>query len=436
MRRFLVRSSLALAPFLRGQAVPTATSTPSPFQPFRALPLIDGQLDYGLNASEIIQSGYGSNQDLYYSTNLSGDVVYSTKNATRPFSAVYSGGVLISNQSDQSTNFYQSLSLAQGFNTRGWSVNVADSVSYLPSSPTVGLSGIAGTGDLGSQPVYTGDAPAQDVLTSGSARVSNSLTGGVSRRLDGTTSLSGSGSYGLLHFFGGYGLDNSQISASVSLSHQFDARDSGSLSATYGIFSYPGSYSFTSKGLSLGFSRRLTRNLTVDGSAGPLWINSSDALAIPPRLDVSVDAGLSYEHNRTGVAVHVTRGVNGGSGVQPGALSTGVQGVVNHNYGRGWAVSFSQTYFYTSGLSQVDPAIASNPLLASYFTTGSISSEYSAVQVSRRLTDNLSGFASYSAQDQFLPNTPASNSTALSGLSNVFGIGVSFSPRSTRLGQF
>ena len=284
--------------------------------------------------------------------------------------------------------------------------------------------------------MYTGDGPAQDVLTTGSSRVSNSLTGGISRHLDATSSISAGGSYGLLHFFGGYGLDNTQTSADVSRASNWRESDTGSISATYGIFSYPGSYSFTSKGLSLGFSRQLTRSLTADGSAGPLWVNSSDSLAIPPRLDVSVDAGVTYSRNRTTVSVHATRGVNGGSGVQPGALATGVQGVVNHDFSRSWALSFSETYFHTSGLSQLDPAITSNPVLASYFTTGAISSEYSAVQVSRRFTDNLSGFASYTAQDQFLPNTPVANSTALSGLSNVFGIGVSFSPRSTRLGQF
>lgn len=432
----LLPISFCVSAFACGQAVPTATALPDSFIPSHSLPLIDGQFDYALNASEIIQTGYGANGNTYYSTNLSGDLVYTTHNATRPFSAVYAGGVLLSNQSNQDTQFFQSLSLSQGLVTRGWVFSVSDSVSYLPSSPTVGLSGIAGAGDLGSQPVFTGDEPAQDVLATDSARVSNSLSGQVSRRLGATTSISGTGSYGILRFLGGYGLDSTQTLAAVSLNHQFDARDTGSISANYAVFSFPGSYSFISRGLNAGFSRRLTRDLTADASVGPLWINSSDSLAIPASLNVSADAGITYARNTTSAAIHFTRGVNGGSGVQPGALSTGIQALYQRSFGRGWALGLTQTYFYSDGLSQGGAAINSNPLLSQYFFSGAISSSSSGVQLSRRFTDNLSGFLSYSAQEQSLSNSPGLNSTALSGLSNVFGIGISFSPRATHLGQF
>ena len=424
------------AALAHGQALPTATASPTDLMPARSLPLIDGTFDYALNASEIIQTGYGNSGDVYYSTNLSGDVVYRSKSVEAPFSAVYAGGVLISNQSGQSTQPFQSLTLSQGLNTRGWNFSASDSVSYLPSSPTVGLSGIPGTGDLGSQPVFTGDNPAQNVLTTNSSRVSNSLSGSVSRRLDATTSISGSGSYGILRFLGGYGLDSSQALGTVALNHQFDARDSGSISANYSVYSFPGSYSFTSRGINAGFSRRITRSLTADASVGPLWVNSSDALAIPARLDVSVDAGFIYSRNGTSAALHFTRGVNGGSGVQPGALSTGVQASYQRGFGRGWALGLTQTFFYSSGLSQSGAAITTDPALSPYLLSGNIKSSYSGAQLSRRFTDNLSGFVSYTAQEQSISYAPGINSTALSGLSNVFGIGVSFSPRASRLGQF
>lgn len=437
-RPLLLPLTASLATLASAQAVPTATAaTPSPATFFRSLPLIDGQFDYALNASEVVETGYGSNNGAYYSTNLSGDIVYTSKSTSRPFSAVYAGGILISNQSNQATEPFQSLSLSQGFIGRGWAFSFSDSVSYLPSSPTVGLSGIPGTGDLGSQPVFTGDGPAQNVLTTNSARVSNSATAGVSRQLTATTSLSGTASYGILRFLGGYGFDNSQIAGSLSLSHEFDARDTGSLSASYAVFSYPGSYSFTSRGLTAGFSRRLTRNLTAQASAGPLWINSSASLGIPSRLTVSTDTGITYNRNSTTVGVHVTRGVNGGSGVQPGAISTGFLASYQHRFGRGWSLGATQTYFFSDGLSNGNITPAADPILAQGQLTGSINSSYSGVQLSRRFTDNLSGFVSYTAQYQSF-DTPAlgNSSTALSGLSNVFGFGVSFSPRATRLGQF
>ena len=281
----LLPLTACLTAFSHSQAVPTATASPSDLMPSRSLPLIDGTFDYALNASEIIQTGYGGVGNTYESTNLSGDVVYTSASVKAPFSAVYAGGVLISNESTQSTEPFQSLSLSQGLTTRGWSFSASDAVSYLPSSPTVGLSGIPGTGDLGSQPIFTGDSPAQNVLTTNSSRVSNSLAGGVSRRLDATTSISGSGSYGILRFLGGYGLDSSQALGTVSLNHQFDARDSGSISANSSVYSFPGSYSFTSRVINAGFSRRLTRTLTTSASwSGIVLLCSVQSSTNPDRL--------------------------------------------------------------------------------------------------------------------------------------------------------
>ena len=45
------------------------------------------------------------------------------------------------------------MSVSQGYIARNWVFNISDSFSFLPQSPTTGLSGIAGVGDLGSTPV-------------------------------------------------------------------------------------------------------------------------------------------------------------------------------------------------------------------------------------------------------------------------------------------
>ena len=154
-------------------------------------------------------------------------------------------------------------------------------------------------------------------------------------------------------------------------------------------------------------------------------------------MTVSTDTGISYVRNTTTAGIHITRGVNGGSGVQPGAISTGFLASYQHGFGRGWSIGATQTYFYNDGLSNGSTAPVTNPTLALYQLTGSVSSSYSGVQLSRRFTDNLSGFISYTAQYQSFDTPPLGvSSTALSGLSNVFAIGVSFSPRATRLGQF
>ena len=60
---------------------------------------------------------------------------------------------------------------------------------------------------------------------------------------------------------------------------------------------------------------------------------------------------------------------------------------------------------------------------------------YAGAQVTRRISQSLSGYLSYNIQHQSIDNSLIFQN-AFSGLSQTFGIGISFSPRSTRLGQF
>jgi len=60
---------------------------------------------------------------------------------------------------------------------------------------------------------------------------------------------------------------------------------------------------------------------------------------------------------------------------------------------------------------------------------------YGGVQARRRISTTLSGFLSFTAQNQST-NYSLGAQNAFSGTSETFGIGISFSPRSTNLGQF
>jgi hypothetical protein len=66
---------------------------------------------------------------------------------------------------------------------------------------------------------------------------------------------------------------------------------------------------------------------------------------------------------------------------------------------------------------------------------GVTNTEYGTLQVTRGFTRTLSGYASYTAQNQsFDQGSLAPN--AFNGLSHIFAIGVSWTPQSTRLGEF
>ncbi len=434
----ILLAALLPASLCLGQAEPTATIAPLSYSGLD-FSLINGTFQYGVNVGEIFQTGYLSNGDVSKQTNLSGDLAYSTKNEKTPFSAIYSGGVQITNQSGVGNTFFQSLALAQGYNTRDWTLGISDIVSYLPQSPTTGLSGIPGTGDLGLVPIEGVNTPSQAVLTVNSNRVSNSISGTLSRRLSGRTSISGDASYGLLHYFDSGTLDTHQIAADVAVNRVIDARTSASIAANYSIYTYSqgGDTSFQTRGLSVRAQRQLSRSLSASASVGPLWINSSAALAIPSRLSVSASLGLNYVHRDFTAGLSYARGANGGSGVQPGSISDTISAAVFRSFGRDWSLSGNLGYNNTSSLST--SATPANLGIYGFSPLANISGIYGGAQASRRLSEHFSAYASYNGTNQSYTtpiNTAAVSPYALNGLIQSFSIGVSFSPRSVHLGRF
>ncbi len=422
------------------QAVPTAESSMSSnLGP--NLPSLDGVVHYALSASEVIQYGYYGPGDVSHATDLTGDVAYTSQSTVRPFSLLFAGGVVLANQSGQGTSTFWNIAASQGYVTRHWVFNIADSFSFLPQSPTTGLSGIPGVGDQGAFPVQgPASGPAGGILTVSGDRISNGLSGSVERQVAANTSISGSGSWGVLHFLGdntAEGLDSTQVSGVVAVNQRLDARSSVSLNAVYSSYYYTGAGSgpdtpdFATKGINLSYQRVLSRSLSASVSVGPQWVSSSDSALIPSALNVAVNAGLSYGYHNTHASVSYTRGVNNGSGVLPGALSDGVAGSVGQTFGRDWVASLSAAYTHTSGLTQVTDGTTLVPTNEIFDTV------YGGVQVTRRISTHFSGYASYTVQNQTSNNlNPITVPNALNGTSQTFGIGITFTPRSTNLGQF
>jgi hypothetical protein len=437
---FLIASSIAcslatMGSIAYGQAAPAGIATigapPSPLA-------LDGVFHYALSASEIIQRGYYGPGDTTSSAVLSGDIAYTAKSTARPFSLIFAGGLILPNQSGQSVSTYQNVAVSQGYVTRQWVFNVMDSFSFLPESPTTGLSGIAGVGDLGVVPIQgPGAGPAGGVLTDSGNRVANTVSGSVERQISRATSISGSGSWSILHFLDSStdGLDYTQTAGTVSLNQRIDARSSASVTAVYSVFDYTGPLSgpeepnFQSKGINVTYQRLLSRTLSVSATVGPQWVSSSNSELIPSTLNVAINTSLTYSRKVTNASVFYSRGVNGGSGVLPGAFSNTIGFEAGRTYGRNWAASLSGAYTRTSGLTNLGGTSLLAPTNETYDTV------YGGVQVTRRFGTNFSGYLAYTALDQ-TTNYSFGAPNALNGVSQTFGIGVTFSPRSTRLGQF
>ena len=426
-----------------GQAVPAGIATIDTAPNALAL---DGILHYDLSASEIVQLGYYGAGQVTASSVLSGDVAYAAKSTTRPFSLTFAGGVILPNQSGQGVTTYEDLSVSQGYTTRHWVFNVSDTFSFLPESPTTGLSGIPGVGDIGVVPIPgPGQGAAGGVLTVSGDRIGNSLNGSLERQISPSTSISGAGSWTVLHFLGDSSeeLNYAQTSGSVALNQRFNARNSASVTAVYSTFDYsgpqagPADPNIETREINVSYQRILSRTFSVTGSVGPEWVSSSNGALIPSALNVDGSASLIYTRKSTTASLGYTRGVNGGSGVLPGALSDSFLFAAGHPYGRNWVVSISGAYTRTAGLTSL-PALNSLQGITTSTTTPVhevYDTVYGGVEVRRRISTNFSGYFNYTALDQST-NYSLGAQNVLSGTSQTFGIGISFAPRSTSLGQF
>ncbi len=395
----LIGAVLGLSGMARGQAAPAASVSGPVFNPGPTLPAIDGTFQYALNASEGVQSGYFGGSGVTYSTNLSANLEYISPSQVHPFSMLYGGGVQLSSYSAANTQVYQNLTISQGWVGHGWALGASDSVSYLPQSPTTGLSGVPGVGDLGLQPAPDPNVPAQLVLTNYGKRVSNSVNGSIERQLNGRTSLSGSASYGILRFIdtgtnaADNGLDSDQVSGSASLNRRLSPRSSASVSAYYSSFSYSGNLtSFNSKGINLSFTRQMSKTVSISVSAGPQLVSGFNAYTIggstvsypiPSSVNLAANASVNYSHGMLSAFIAYSRGVNGGSGVQTGALSDNVTAGVQRSIRRDWSLGLTGTYSRTSGLA----------------LAGITNTAYGGGQISRRFASAFS--LSSSATRQF-----------------------------------
>jgi hypothetical protein len=433
---------LALSAVSYGQATPTASVSNTTTAGW-GLPSLDGNFHYALSASQLLQIGQYGSGNVTHATALSGSASYANVSEKLPFSMILSGGVLLGN-SNQGTTAFQNISVSQGLIRGKWVLNVTDSFSYLPQSPTIGLSGIPGVGDLGTQPIEApGESPTGGILTYSGNRYTNTLGGNIERRITGRTSITGSAGWSVLRFFDNNGLDTTQISGTVGASHRLDARDTISVSAVYSTYNTDGNtteaallnplyaVNFETRGLNAGYMRLLTKSLTLNASAGPQWVNSSSGILIPSHVNLAANVDLSYNRKVLGANLAYSRGVNGGSGVLPGALADTISASVGRSLTRAWMASAQTTYSRTSGLLAAPTAGET----AETTVNGVTHTFYAGGQLSRAFGRSWSGWVSYGAQNQST-NSSLISHNAFVGFSQTFAVGVTFAPRATRLGQF
>ena len=414
-----VLGSLGFLPSAMAQASASAVPSPSSTGPGGA----PDMLSFSLSASESLIFGYNGVNGASNSLNVSGSAGYVSGSERHPLSFVYSGGYFFGNNGQPSSSF-QTLGVSQVLNTRKWTFLLSDVVTYLPVSPRFGLSGVPGTGDLGTQPIGTGVAPGDALLTNYGRRITNTAVGGATARLTGRDSIRTSVSYTKQHFLDGNGIENNELIAGGELDHAFTQATTVGAGYNFAEGFYPQSnLSFISQSVVGIFQHSFSPRLSMFASLGPQFTHGSNAILVPSSTGLSVSAGATYLRRHDSYTASFNRGTSTGSGVLYGADTSTFNLAAQHRFSDNWSGGLFTSYGTARTLADASSGL--------YVSTSSVAA---GAQASRRLGEHFSAFASYAAEFQSVSQLLATDN-AFNGTANVISFGVTYAPRPVRLGR-
>ncbi|MGA7829836.1 MAG: hypothetical protein WCA21_02625 [Terracidiphilus sp.] len=377
-----------------------------------------GTLRYALRYTQIAQF-YNGPQGNAESSTLSGDASYQNANPVRPFSLTYVGGRMWNNSGGSyGLGYFQHLLVSQGILKRHWSLNLSNDVSLMPEAPITGFAGIPGV----SGPPSVPGQPSQQILTLNTRSVDNMSTVNFTRSIDHATSLSATGSYGILRFPDGNGLQVNQLLITPQIIRRLNALNSIFCSYSLSRFSYPGyAVDTDTQSFPCGYLRIWNRRFSTSISAGPERVSTSGGTATPPTIGLFLSAGVNYQQRSTSAALSYTQTTtgNGGALIAFGSRNHDVNANFSRQFGKNLTISAFGAYMRTQALIEIG---ALNLNLG-----GVTNSKFGGASASRPLGRYLNINASYTAVQQSSSATLLSN--AILGLSQTVSFGIGYTPR-------
>jgi hypothetical protein len=401
----------AVCASVQAQVAPAATGP-------RNLP-VAGNLHYAFRYSQSDQMS-STFPDMQTVT-ASGSLNYANNNIRKPFLVDYAGGYnwTISGPAYQ-TGVFQRMYVSQGINWRRWKLQLHDDVGYLPQSPTIGFSGVPGTGEpIGVPNPNPNPSNSQSILTFNTHVVDNIVGGELERNLNFATTLIGGGSSEVVRYPNNDGLNTNTQAGIAKVKWRLNGRNSFVANYVFSEYSYPDFHNvnFLTSTVLAGFQHAWSRNLTTTASVGPQWVTSADQTAVPSSTDISVSASVTYQLRFTSANAVYTRGTNGGAGYLVGGEADTVTGNFSHQFGLNTTVGLTGGYMRTAGLTN----------------NGVTNSKFGGGQFTRQIGRRLIVFASYSGIDQ--TSTSILPINALGQLLQTVSFGVGYSPRETHIRQ-
>ena len=281
------------------------------------------------------------------------------------FTAAYNGGETLY-YGLQRNSMFHNLAVSQDIEWQRWRLHLRDSFAASPGAAFTG-SGMGGPGLIGQFSSTLANSlntfgqrfqPSETIQTGQAMRYMNAVLGEAEYSFSRRSSLTFSGSYGLLHFTDAGYISSHMLNAQAGYDYLLNPKNSIAVLASYGKIDYTGASNSTVDYLAnLAFGRKITGRLAFQAAGGPEQIRVTGGGNGNFQLWTwSVNTALTYERRRSGISVAFVRSLTGGSGVFFGARSNTLNGSFHHQFTRFWSASVNGGHAFNTNLAPAGAA--------------------------------------------------------------------------------
>lgn len=364
-------------------------------------------------------------------TSFGGQLVFQRVQAKNEFLAEYKGGGTFYSAQENRVRSYQDFQFLYKRYGRSWTLLLSDAIDY---SPEGGGRGGLGFSQIGSGVTASGNSmgglnsqflPNQSITSTNSPRVGNTVLAEVQKTLSRRSTVTFSGSYGILRFLEDGFIDGNTISFRAGYNYTPTARDTIGIIYGGSVFQYKGTnQENVSHTAQLSYGRRISGRLTWQVAAGP-QVTLVDTATGDRQSYVSwsLSQSLRYRLERTDLSLSYIHGVTGGSGVFLGSQTDQVRATISRQLTRVWRGQLNVGYGHNDSLRE----------LAAGTSSRSYNTWRGGVELSRPVGRYARIHLRYGVERQTSTVTCTTGNCPLSGTRQLFGLGFTFRFRELEL---
>ena len=337
----------------------------------------------GVQFSSMVQSnGFNSSgsSDWYASNYVVGTLSLLEAWRRSQLALNYSGGGTFSSGSTQGNSGYQQLAFAESFLLNRWIVQIVDQFAQLPQSAfgfgvgtSLGVPGVGGSlgptipgvgnNYLANQTIFGGNGP----------RYTNSVVAQATYQLTRRSSITASGSYGILHFVDPGNIDTDSVFGGLGYNYKLNSKDTIGVFYQFASYHYHGSpQAYGSQTVSAAYSRKITGRLALSLYGGPQFTSTRVTVGTTSSTTGGyASAFLNYTLEKGAISGSYLHGLSGGSGLLAGSIEDQVNFSAIRRLSRVWSAHANVGFAHNRTVIN-STGTASNPSYNTWFAGAGI----------------------------------------------------------------